>query len=109
MPCAFAQPPEPTTRGSHPVSLARFPGETLVLGSARIHTRNGLAFYQRCEQIAGIVQTRFLWKTAYIITDPGAIREVLVNHAKHLIKPYVLRRLKVLFGDGLLTSDGDLW
>jgi len=34
---------------------------------------------------------------------------VLVNHPKSFLKPYVLRRLKVLFGGGLLTSDGDVW
>ena len=92
-----------------PVPLARFPEESLLLGSAKAYTRNGLDFYQRCERIAGIVQTRFLWKPAYIITDPSAIADVLVNHPKSFAKPYVLRRLKVLFGDGLLTSDGDVW
>jgi cytochrome P450 len=94
---------------SAPVSLARFPEESLLLGSGRAYTRNGLEFYQRCERIAGIVQTRFLWKSAYIVTDPAAIADVLVNHPKSFVKPYVLRRLKVLFGDGLLTSDGEVW
>ncbi len=56
-----------------------------------------------------MVETRFLWKRAYIITEPDAIADVLVEHPKSFIKPYVLRRLKVLFGDGLLTSDGDVW
>ena len=51
----------------------------------------------------------FLWKPVYIITDPAAIADVLVNHPKSFIKPYLLRRLKVLFGHGLLTSDGDVW
>jgi cytochrome P450 len=91
------------------VSLARFPEESLLLGSARAFTRNGLDFFQRCERIAGIVQTRFLWKPVYIVTDPTAIADVLVNHPKSFIKPYLLRRLKVLFGHGLLTSDGDVW
>ena len=91
------------------VSLARFPEESLLLGSARAFMRNGLDFFQRCEQIAGIVQTRFLWKPFYVITDPAAIADVLVNHPKAFIKPYLLQRLKVLFGNGLLTSDGDVW
>ena len=45
----------------------------------------------------------------YIVTDPAAIADVLVNHPKSFVKPYVLQRLKVLFGDGLLTSDGEVW
>ncbi len=71
--------------------------------------RNGLDFFQRCERIAGIVRTRFLWKPFYVITDPAAIADVLVNHPKNFVKPYMLQRLKVLFGNGLLTSDGDVW
>jgi cytochrome P450 len=109
MACAIAHTTISDLESSAPASLARYPEESWILGSARAYTRNGLEFYQRCERLAGIVQTRFLWKNAYIITDPGAIADVLVNHPRSFIKPYVLRRLKVLFGDGLLTSDGDLW
>ncbi len=94
---------------SAPVPMVRFPEESLLLGSAKSYTRNGLDFYQRCERMAGMVQTRFLWKSAYIITEPDAIADVLVNHPKSFSKPYVLRRLKVLFGEGLLTSDGNVW
>jgi cytochrome P450 len=109
MSCAVADGLRAAFATSAPVSLARFPEESLLLGSGRAYTRNGLAFYQRCERIAGIVQTRFLWRRAYIITEPAAIADVLVNHPNSFIKPYVLRRLKVLFGDGLLTSDGNVW
>jgi cytochrome P450 len=91
------------------ISLARFPEESLLYGSGRAYVRNGLEFYEQCERIASIVDTRFLWKRVYIITDPAAIADVLVHHPKSFIKPYLLRRLKVLFGDGLLTSDGDTW
>ncbi len=109
MHCPVAHADSAESSGSKPVSLARFPEETLLLGSAKAYVRNGLEFYQRCERIAGIVQTRFLWKPTYIISDPAAIADVLVNHASSFTKPYVLRRLKVLFGDGLLTSDGEVW
>jgi cytochrome P450 len=85
------------------------PEEPLLLGSLRAYARNGLDFYQRCEQIAGIVRTRFAWKPAYIITEPEAIADVLVNRPKSFVKPYLLQRMRVLFGNGLLTSDGDAW
>ena len=88
MSCVFAQRLQVQNITSGPVSLARFPEESLFLGSARAFTRNGLDFFQRCERIAGIVQTRFLWKPFYIITDPAAIADVLVNHPKNFIKPY---------------------
>ena len=91
------------------VSVARYPDDSLLLGSAKACRRNGLDFYQHCERIAGMVRTRFLWKRAYTVTDPAAIADVLVNHTKSFVKPYVLKRLKALFGDGLLTSDGEVW
>ena len=109
MSCVFAQRLQVQNITSDPVSLARFPEESLFLGSGRALMQNGLDFFQRCEQIAGIVQARFVWKPFYIITDPVAIADVLVNHPKNFIKPYALRRLKVLFGNGLLTSDDDVW
>lgn len=46
----------------------------------------------------------------YQFTHPDHVREVLVTKAKKLVKP---RRLKQVFGkwdgQGLVTSDGDLW
>jgi cytochrome P450 len=108
MSCPFHTPASSHTSGT-PVSLARYPDESWLLGSATAVARNGLEFFERCEQTAGIVQTRFLVKRVYVVTDPTAIADVLVNHPKSFVKPYVLRRMKVLFGNGLLTSSGELW
>src|SRR5215831_2912399 len=104
MSSSAARKPKIQRGAGEPIPLARFPEESLLLGSLRAYARNGLAFFQRCERIAGIVQTRFVWKPAYIITDPAAIADVLINHPQSFVKPYVLQRLKVLFGNGLLTS-----
>jgi len=92
-----------------PVPLANFPRAEWIVGSARYLTNDGLGFFQECERIAGMVKARILHKTAYIITEPCAIADVLVNSPNCFVKPYVLRRLRVLFGDGLLTSNGDHW
>jgi cytochrome P450 len=45
----------------------------------------------------------------YVLHDPNAIADVLVKHPNSFEKPFVLRRLRVLFGNGLLTSDGEVW
>ena len=42
-------------------TLARFPEESLLFGSAKADVQNGLEYYHRYERIAGIVQTRLLW------------------------------------------------
>ena len=100
MSCPFHRP-APSYASTTPVSLARYPHESWLLGSARAVARNGLEFFERCEQTAGIVRTRFLVKRVYVVTDPTAIADVLVNHPKSFVKPYLLRRMKVLFGNGL--------
>lgn len=92
-----------------PVSLARYPEESWVLGSARALTRSGFEFFERCEQTAGVVRTRFVVKPVYVVTEPRAIEDVLVKHPHSFVKPYLLRRMKVLFGNGLLTAEGDQW
>src|SRR5215469_6416694 len=106
-PIAHAAPAE--LASTERARLARFPVEGVLFGSAKAYVRQGLEYYHRCERTAGLVQTLFLWKPTYIIADPAAIAEVLVRQANCFTKPYVLRRLKVLFGDGLLTSDGEVW
>ena len=108
MSCPF-HTPAPSYSSSTPVSLARYPHESWLLGAASAVARNGLEFFERCEQTAGIVRTRFLVKQVYVVTDPTAIADVLVNHPKSFVKPYLLRRMKVLFGNGLLTSSGEQW
>jgi cytochrome P450 len=108
MSCPFHRP-APSYASTTPVSLARYPHESWLLGSASAVARNGLEFFERCEQTAGIVRTRFLVKRVYVVTDPTAIADVLVNHPKSFVKPYLLRRMKVLFGNGLLTSSGEHW
>ena len=71
--------------------------------------RNGLAFYEKCERTAGIVETRIAYKPLYVVTHPTAIEDVLCTHAHSFVKPFVLRRMKLLFGNGLLTAEGDQW
>jgi len=94
---------------SAPVPMAPFPEESWLLGSAKAAAADGLAYYRRCEETAGIVETRMLWKRVYVVTEPSAIADVLVNSPRSFIKPYFLRRMKVFFGNGLLTAEGDEW
>jgi cytochrome P450 len=44
-----------------------------------------------------------------LITRPELIDEVLSNRASIMIKDRTLRELKTMFGEGLLTSEGDFW
>ncbi len=46
--------------------------------------------------------------TAMIVADPDTVRDVLVERQRDLVKGAAVRTTKVLLGDGLLTSEGDL-
>jgi cytochrome P450 len=56
--------------------------------------------------IAGL---RFLHYRTYLISHPEYIEDVLVNHPRKFVKGRVLQANKQLFGNGLLTSEGDFW
>jgi cytochrome P450 len=42
------------------------------------------------------------------INDPGLIYEVLINQPQNFIKERTQRRMKILLGEGLITSDGEV-
>ncbi len=44
----------------------------------------------------------------YLVSDPSAIREVLVTRAEHFTKSPILRSANLVLGQGLLLSEGDL-
>jgi cytochrome P450 len=56
-----------------------------------------------------IVGLRFLHYRTYLISHPDYIEDVLVNHPRKFVKGRVLQANKRLFGNGLLTSEGDFW
>ena len=56
--------------------------------------------------VAGIRLVNF---RSIFINHPSAIEEVLVGHPRRYIKGRVLRANRHVFGEGLLTSEGDFW
>ncbi len=60
------------------------------------------------EQYGDIIQFRLLHRRAYLISDPQLINEVLVTQNGNFTKSPVLKRAKVLLGQGLLTSEEPL-
>src|SRR5262245_4687694 len=78
-------------------------------GSSFLMRDNSLAFYLECERTAGIVQAHFWRLPVYIVTDPELIEDVLVRKQSCFVKSGALRSAKRAFGQGLLTSDRQLW
>ena len=50
---------------------------------------------------------RLLWHHIVLLNDPSDIREVLVDKAQFFVKERTQKRMKILLGDGLITSDGE--
>jgi cytochrome P450 len=52
-----------------------------------------------------IAHYRFLGTPIVFINNPEYIREILINQAPSFVKERTVRRMKVLLGEGLITSD----
>ncbi len=87
-----------------PGPKSRFPGDMLLRMS-----RERIALLRRMAHTYGDVSEVTLGKQRIVLlTNPDDIRDVLVTHQKLFRKGQALERAKVLVGDGLLTSEGDL-
>lgn len=79
-------------------------------GNFRDVRRDVLSFLTRCARDYGdIVGYRLLFFRGYLLNHPDYIEEVLVRNAGNFIKGRGLRANRILFGRGLLTSEGEPW
>jgi cytochrome P450 len=57
-----------------------------------------------------LIEQRLLWRRTFIVNEPAAIKQVLVDNAGNYQKSELARRLlEPGLGRGLLTSEGDTW
>ncbi|NUP05145.1 MAG: cytochrome P450 [Polyangiaceae bacterium] len=56
-----------------------------------------------------LVRFRFAWIDYYLLNDAAAAHRVLVENAKGYHKSPNYKGLKIMLGQGLLTSEGDYW
>jgi cytochrome P450 len=56
-----------------------------------------------------IVCLRFFHIRTFLVSHPDHIEDVLINNTGKFIKGRVLRANRHLFGNGLLTSEGQFW
>lgn len=52
-----------------------------------------------------IAHYRFMGTPIIFVNDPEYVREILINQAPSFVKERTVRRMKVLLGEGLITSD----
>ena len=78
-------------------------------GGAQRAREDVLGYYRDCEQRAGFVRTHVWRLPLCVVTAPDLIEEVLVKKQRCFIKSGALRSTQLAFGQGLLTSDRELW
>jgi cytochrome P450 len=93
------------------VSAAIPPGPRghALLGSLSDARRDPLAFVRRVSAEYGdIVHVRLATLRVFLLNHPDDIEQVLVTRHQLFVKGRSLGRARRLFGNGVLTSDGDL-
>src|SRR5215470_14222936 len=79
-------------------------------GFYRQYTKDPLDYLTRLQREYGdMVMLRAFNYRVFFISDPALIEEVLVNQSRKFAKGRILKANKRLFGNGLLTSEGDFW
>jgi cytochrome P450 len=61
------------------------------------------------QQYGDVVKVRLGLKDFYLLQTPSAARQVLHERARNYYKPGAAKLMKKVLGDGLATSNGDLW
>lgn len=91
-------------------------GKTFV-GSARDFVEDPLSFYEENIPKHGDVfqmksvffRLRNEFEYMYVISDPDKVKHVMQDNNKNYVKSSGYNALKLLLGNGLLTSEGDFW
>jgi cytochrome P450 len=94
----------------HPPAPARHSKPLGALGFVLTMARNPLAIWGVGAFREKIITTEWLGVPTVIISDPTAIRHVMVENAKNYgMQPLRQRVLRPILRDGLLTAEGELW
>lgn len=56
-----------------------------------------------------IAEIKILHRTLVIIADPKLVREILQTKQKYYSKSSIYEHLKLILGEGLVTSEGEMW
>lgn len=92
-------------------TIAPGPRGTVLLGSLPEMRRQGqIQFYlDAWRRFGDVVRLRLGPLTAHLIVQPEHIRHVLVANRDNYRKGIAYRKVELILGAGLFTSEGDLW
>jgi len=65
-----------------------------------------IPLFEHLHEVFGrIAHYRFMGTTIVFVNDPAWIEEILVNQSASFVRERTLKRMKILLGEGLITSD----
>jgi cytochrome P450 len=92
----LVRPPGPRNRG--------------IVGNFPLGSRDPLGLYtQWAREYGDIFYYRAFYRHIYFLNHPDLIEQVLVSDSRSFIKGEALRSNRRIFGNGLLTNEGDSW
>jgi cytochrome P450 len=82
-----------------------------IVGNLPEFASDLLGFFTSCARTYGdVARVQLGSRTGYLLTNPADIEQVLVGQHRNFIKhSFFWRHVRAVFGDGLLTSEGDAW
>ena len=92
--------------------LRRPPGPKphFLIGNIPLASRDPLGVFSHwAREYGDLFYYRAGWIHVYFLNHPALIESVLVRNYQNFTKDHVVRNSRWLFGDGLLTSEGDYW
>ena len=98
------------TNGALAAKLPPGPKESAWAGFYRAYTRDPLVYLAQMQKDYGDVVTMRAYNyRIYFLSHPDDIEQVLVTQSRKFFKGRILKANDRLFGNGLLTSEGDFW
>ena len=87
------------------------PGLRFNLPFYRFHRffdpQNPILLFEYLRRFGRAAHYRILWNDVVLLNDPADISAVLIDKAASFGKDRTQKRMKILFGEGLITSDGE--
>lgn len=84
------------------------PKERYPFGHMVAFSRDTIGFLMRIAAFGDVAHVRVGPRHLYVVSDPDLIRDVFVTNARNFTKSRGLEVAKEVFGNGLLTSEGDV-
>lgn len=86
------------------------PRGELLTGSYRAYRKDPLGFFLDAGlRYPDLARFRFVYKPAFLVTNPPFIKHILQDRRQNYVKGISYDSLRLLLGQGLLVSEGDLW